>query len=252
MPSASLDRARRDIGAVADRLATSYQESDGWGATAITLRDELMPNEVRLMVTTMMGAVSLVLLIACANVANLLLARATARQREIAVRTALGAGRGRIVRQLLTESVLIALASAPFGVALAWVGLRWLTSSVPPEGQVPYYVNWDMNWRVVIYTVLTSAVTGLVFGLAPALNAADADLHRSLKDGGRGRRWQRIQESPSQRPGRRRDRLVAHAPGWRLALRTELPQPAACRWRSRHAAAHDHAIFAGGRRVSIR
>jgi putative ABC transport system permease protein len=128
----------------------------------------------------------LVLLIACANVANLLLARATARQREIAVRTALGAGRGRIVRQLLTESVLIALASAPFGVALAWVGLRWLTSSVPPEGQVPYYVNWDMNWRVVIYTVLTSAVTGLVFGLAPALNAADADLHRSLKDGGRG------------------------------------------------------------------
>ena len=185
-PSASLENARRDISSVADRLSSSFRENDGWNATAITLRDDLMPTEVTLMVTTMMGAVSLVLLIACANVANLLLARATARQREIAVRTALGAGRGRIVRQLLTESVLIALASAPFGILLAVFGLRWLTAAIPPDGMPPYYVNWDMSWRVVIYTVVTSAITGIIFGLAPALHAADSDLHGALKEGGRG------------------------------------------------------------------
>jgi putative ABC transport system permease protein len=184
--SASFEDARRDISAVANRLASNFRENDGWSANTVTLRDELMPSEIQLMVTTMMGAVSLVLLIACANVANLLLARATARQREIAVRTALGAGRSRIVRQLLTESVLIALVSAPFGVFLASVGLRWLTAAIPPDGQPPYYVNWDMSWRVVIYTVVTSALTGIIFGLAPALHATDSDLHGSLKDGGRG------------------------------------------------------------------
>lgn len=185
-PPATIENARRDISSVADRLASSFRENDGWSATAISLREEMMPADIILMVTTMMGAVSLVLLIACANVANLLLARATARQREIAVRTALGAGRGRIVRQLLTESVLIALASAPFGILLTMVGLRWLTAAIPPDGQPPYYVNWDMSWRVIIYTVATSALTGIIFGLAPALHAADADLHGSLKDGGRG------------------------------------------------------------------
>jgi len=182
----SFDAAGKAIVPIAARLASTYKENDGWGARLRTLRDELMPADVQLMVTAMMGAVSLVLLVACSNVANLLLTRATARQREIAVRTALGAGRGRIVRQLLTESVLVALASAPLGVVLAYVGLQWLTASIPPEGQIPYYVDWDMNGRVIIYTILVSVVTGFVFGLAPAFHAADADLHRSLKDGGRG------------------------------------------------------------------
>jgi putative ABC transport system permease protein len=186
MPGASVADARRDITAVAAALSTEQPDDRGRGATARTMRDELMPSDIRLVVFTMMGAVSLVLLIACANVANLLLARATVRQRDIAVRTALGAGRLRIVRQLLTESVLIAIASAPFGVLLAYVGLGWLTASIPAASQVPYYVDWSMNPRVLIYTGVIAVLTGVVFGLAPALHAARSDLHSTLKDGGRG------------------------------------------------------------------
>jgi predicted permease len=183
---ASLETARGDVAGVAGRLASSYRDHDGWSATVVTMRDEMMPDDVRLVVFTMMGAVSLVLLIACTNVANLLLARATVRQREISVRAALGAGRLRIARQLLTESVLIALVSVPLGVALASVGLQWLTASIPPQDQVPYYIDWSMNWRVVAYACAVAVATGLIFGLVPALHAIGPDLHRWLKDGGRG------------------------------------------------------------------
>jgi putative ABC transport system permease protein len=171
---------------VARNLAASHRENDGWSAAAVPLRDELMPDDVQLLVFTMMGAVSLVLLIACGNVANLLLARATVRQREIAIRAALGAGRWRIARQLLIESILIAAASVPLGVGLAYVGLQWLTASIPPQNQVPYYIDWSMNWRVAAYACIAAAGTGIIFGLVPAVHAAGPHLHLSLKEGGRG------------------------------------------------------------------
>jgi putative ABC transport system permease protein len=182
----SLADARKDLAGVANQLSGEQRDDQGWGASAASLRDDMVPSSIRLVVFTMMGAVSLVLLIACANVANLLLSRATVRQREIAVRTALGAGRGRIIRQLLTESLLIAIAAAPLGVAIAYIGLRWLTASIPPNNQAPYYIDWSMNPRVIIYTSAIAVLTGLIFGLAPALQAAKANVHDALKDGGRG------------------------------------------------------------------
>ncbi|HZT75803.1 MAG TPA: ABC transporter permease [Vicinamibacterales bacterium] len=184
-PGATLAQARQDLAAVGAQLETEYLDDLGRGMTASTLRDAMIPSEMRMVVFTLMGAVSLVLLIACANVANLLLSRATIRRREIAVRTALGAGRARIVRQLLTESLVIAIVSAPLGVAIAYGGLTWLTASVPPQAQTPYYLDWSLNPRVLVYTAAIAIVTGLLFGLAPALQAARANVHDALKDGGR-------------------------------------------------------------------
>ena len=128
----TVERAGSELTAIAAQLAKEYPvENDGWGAVVLPLHEEFIPDDVELIIWTMMGAVTLVLLIACANIANLLIARASVRQREISIRAALGAGRWRIVRQLLTEAILLGLMAAPIGMALAVVGLRWLDSAMP-------------------------------------------------------------------------------------------------------------------------
>ena len=185
-PAATIELASREIADIAGRLARVHRDNESWSARAAPLRDELMPVQLQLATTAMLGAVSLVLAIACANVANLLLARATGRQREIAVRTALGAGRWRLVRQLLTESVFLGLLSAPLGLLIAYSGVRSIMAAIPPTVIVPYYIRWDLNPRVMLYTTVVSALTGLLFGLAPALQAWRANLVAALKDGGRG------------------------------------------------------------------
>ena len=185
-PGISIDQARADLEGLASGLAETYPASnEGWGAGVRPLYQWLLPDQVKLILLAMMGAVTMVLLIACANVANLLLARASIRQREISIRAALGAGRWRIVRQLLTEAVLIGLISAPLGIGLAWVGIRLLDLSMP-QGGVPYFIRWSLDYRALAYTVAVSMLTGLVFGLAPALQAARGSLQETLKEGGRG------------------------------------------------------------------
>jgi len=186
-PGATIEQGAAEIAAIERRLVDAYPVANrDWEATAKPLADQLIPSDVRTILLTMMGAVTFVLLIACANVANLLLARATARQREVAIRTALGAGRWRIIRQLLTESVIVALLGAVGGVLLAAWGTELIWLGIPPEDGVPYYIRWSMDVPTLVYTLAVAVTVGIVFGLAPALEATRGTLQESLKDGSRG------------------------------------------------------------------
>lgn len=184
-PGVNRQQAHDDLNAVARRLDQAHADNDGWSALVRPLVEYFVPNEVRLVTVTAMGAVTLVLLIACANVANLLLARATIRSREMALRRAIGAGSRRILRQLLTESSLLGLVSAPLGIALTFVGLGLLNSSMTFD-DVPYiYTGWHVDNRTLIFTVAVALAAGLVFGLAPALQLSRRGLVEALREGAR-------------------------------------------------------------------
>jgi putative ABC transport system permease protein len=185
-PGATLEQAREELKAIGGRLSAQYAENQGWSITAVTLKEDFIPDQVETVTLSAMGAVSLVLLIACANVANLLMTRATSRHREIAVRAAVGAGRGRILRQLLTESIVLGVVAAPLGLALTFVGLRMLDAGIPDPTLLPYYIGWHLDGRVVTYVTAVAVGTGILFGLAPALETLKTSLVESLKEGARG------------------------------------------------------------------
>jgi putative ABC transport system permease protein len=177
-------KARLDVSAVAYRakFPNGFGKDESFDAT--TLRDSLVQN-AKQSIWVLAGAVGFVLLIACANVANLLLARAEVRKRELAIRACLGAGRLRIIRQLLTESLLLAAAGSVVGLALGVVGIRALlsvnTAGLPRVGTDGDLVSLD--WRVLMFTALIALMTSLIFGIIPAWHAARADLNSTLKDG---------------------------------------------------------------------
>src|SRR5581483_11728160 len=181
-PGVTLAQAKSDIAGIMQRINRDFP-THGFelGSVVIPLRDELAGN-VRPALIVLLVAVGFVLLIACANIANLLLARSAARYREVAVRAALGAGRWRIARQLLTESVLLAVAGGAAGLVFAWWSFSFLRQLIPETMALSAGVKIDA--RIFGFTLALSVLTGIIFGLAPALQAAKVDLNEALKQGG--------------------------------------------------------------------
>ena len=182
-PGVTIDRAREEMTAIAKRLEQQYPNNNSKiGAVVVPLREEIL-GKTRTGVMVLMGAAGCVLLIACANLASLLLARAVARRREMAVRAALGAGRGRLIRQMVTEGMLLSLAGGVLGLAIARGGMIFL-ATLAPNGFNTATPQLDL--RLLGFTLALSVLTGLLFSIVPALQASRASLNDSLRQGGRG------------------------------------------------------------------
>jgi predicted permease len=185
-PGVTIAQANERMKAAAEvyrkKFPQALNRQTGFGVEAI--RDVLVRTSVKTSLYIYIGAVSFVLLIACANVANLLLVRATGRRREIAIRAAIGGSRGRIIRQLLTESIVLSLSGGALGLLLGWAGIRALlsinTAGLPRVGENGAFVSLD--WRVVAFTVTVSLLTGVIFGLIPAIQSSRTDLTTTLKE----------------------------------------------------------------------
>ena len=179
-----LAQAQAEMDAISARLAREFPKSDGrgWGAVVIPMQEEIVGNS-RTMLLMLLGAVGLVLLIACANVGNLLFTRALSRRKEIAIRSALGAGRGRVFQQLLTEALLLAGAGGALGLLLAYGTLT--SASTLLAGQVPRAEEISIDGRVLLFAMGVSMLTGMLAGTLPAVRAGRSDLNDALKEGGR-------------------------------------------------------------------
>ena len=192
----TMAQAQAEMNTIAGKLAHDYPDTNkDISARVMTFNERVNGGPIRLVFLSLMGAVGFVLLIACANVANLLLARSASRAREMGVRISLGASRWRIVRQLLVESVLLSIISGLLGLALASVGVRLFDAATQDVGK-PYWIQFTMDGQVFAFFAAVCLGTGIVFGLAPALHVSKTDLNEVLKEGGRSgssgtraRRW---------------------------------------------------------------
>jgi predicted permease len=183
-PDVTLTQARGDMDGMAHNLAVAYPDTDKDNGIRVTPLKEEMVQDIRPFLLVLLAAVGFVLLIACVNVANLLLARSTGRAREFAIRAALGASQGRVIRQLLTESVLLAIAGGALGLLLASWGTRAALAALPSA--LPRVNDVRLDPRVLLFTLGVSLFAGVLFGLAPALKISQPNLHETLKEGGRG------------------------------------------------------------------
>jgi predicted permease len=192
----TVEQARAELKVIGAKLAQQYPDTNKELAPfAEPFLRRILGPQVRLLLWSLMGAVGFVLLIACSNVANLLLARASGRSNEMSVRVAVGASRWHIVRQLLVESLLLAFAAGTVGLLLSIAGIRWFDAQAQNIGR-PYWMVFTMDWRTFGFLLLACVATGLIFGLAPALHASRTNVHEMLKEGGRtgsagmrARRW---------------------------------------------------------------
>jgi putative ABC transport system permease protein len=181
-PGVSIAQAQAEMDAISDRLAREFPaENKGWTVRLVPLQKEIV-GDVRTALLVLLGAVGLVLLIACANIANLLLTRATSRSKEIAVRTALGAGRARIIRQLLSETAVLGLLGGIIGIALAYAGVQVLGSLMPEN--LPRLNPIRVDNFVLAFALVLSAIASVAFGLVPAIFSANSNIQGSLRDGG--------------------------------------------------------------------
>src|SRR5260370_26066207 len=185
-PGVTQQQAEADLAVVAGRLAKEYPKDypAHFSLQVASLLDEVT-GKFRSTLLTVMAAVALLLLIGCGNVANLMLARATGRDKEFAVRAVLGAGRLRLVRQLLVESLILAMAGAALGILLAWGGLKSIVAAMPGV-TIPAEDGIELNGTVLVFTLCVAVLTALIFGLVPALQVGRRDLNESLPDSGKG------------------------------------------------------------------
>jgi len=186
-PDAGLAQANTELSRLAtvmrEQNPNNYPQTGGFGLYLVRMLDETV-GDIRPALYALLGAVTFVLLIACANVANLLLARSTQREKEVSIRAALGARRGRLIQQLLTESVNLAMIGGAIGLGLAYGAVRTFATFGPRD--IPRISELGLDWRVVAFSLGLTIVTGIIFGLAPALHVSKPDLHDALKEGARG------------------------------------------------------------------